>query len=33
MNVKLVSLTKSLIKEQELSAEELIAYIARVSNP
>jgi len=33
MNVKLVSLTKSLIKEQKLSAEELIAYIARVSNP
>jgi len=33
MNVKLVSITKSLIKEQELSAEELIAYIARVSNP
>jgi len=33
MNVKLVSLTKSLITEKELSAEELIVYIARVSNP
>lgn len=31
MNVKLVSLTKSLVKE--LTAEELIVYVARVSNP
>lgn len=33
MNVKLVSITKSLIEEKELTAEELIVYIARVSNP
>lgn len=33
MNVKLVSLTKSAIEEKELNAEELIVYIARVSNP
>lgn len=33
MNVKLVSVTKSLVDEKELSAEELIVYIARVSNP
>lgn len=33
MNVKLVSITKSLVEEKELSAEELIVYIARVSNP
>lgn len=33
MNVKLVSLTKSQVEEKELSAEELIVYIARVSNP
>ncbi len=33
MNVKLVSLTKSLVEESELSHEELIVYIARVSNP
>jgi len=33
MNVKLISLTKSLIEEKELSAEELIVYCARVSNP
>lgn len=33
MNVKLVSLTKSFVAEKDLSAEELIAYIARVSNP
>lgn len=33
MNVKLVSLTKSLVDEKEMSAEELIVYIARVSNP
>lgn len=33
MNVKLVSTTKSLIEEKELSAEELIVYTARVSNP
>lgn len=33
MNVKLVSLTKSNIAEKELSAEELIVYTARVSNP
>ena len=33
MQVKLVSLTKSLVEEKELSAEELIVYVARVSNP
>lgn len=33
MNVKLVSITKSLVEEKELSPEELIVYIARVSNP
>lgn len=33
MNVKLVSVTKSLVEEKELSAEELIVYVARVSNP
>ncbi len=33
MNVQLVSITKSLVGEKELSAEELIVYIARVSNP
>lgn len=33
MNVKLVSITESLIEEKKLSAEELIVYIARVSNP
>jgi len=33
MNVKLVSLTGSLVEEKLLSAEELIVYIARVSNP
>jgi thymidylate synthase (FAD) len=33
MNVKLVSVTKSYIEEKELSAEELLVYIARVSNP
>ena len=33
MNVKIVSVTKSLIEERELSPEELIVYIARVSNP
>jgi thymidylate synthase (FAD) len=33
MNVKLVSLTKSTIDGAELSAEELLVYIARVSNP
>ncbi len=33
MNVQLVSITKSLVAEKELSAEELIVYIARVSNP
>lgn len=33
MNVKLVSITKSLIEEKELTSEELITYIARVSNP
>jgi thymidylate synthase (FAD) len=33
MNVKLVSLTQSLITEKQLSPEELIVYIARVSNP
>lgn len=33
MNVKLISITKSLVEEKELSAEELLVYIARVSNP
>lgn len=33
MQVKLVSLTKSLITEAELSPEDLIVYVARVSNP
>lgn len=33
MNVKLVSVTKSLVEGIELSAEELITYVARVSNP
>lgn len=33
MNVKLVSITRSLVEEKDLSAEELIVYIARVSNP
>jgi thymidylate synthase (FAD) len=33
MEVKLISITKSLVEEKELSAEELIVYIARVSNP
>ena len=33
MKVKLVSISKSLIEEKELTAEELIVYTARVSNP
>ena len=33
MNVKLVSLTQSLIEDKPLSAEDLIVYIARCSNP
>lgn len=33
MNVKLVSVTKSLVEGQNLTAEELLVYIARVSNP
>jgi thymidylate synthase (FAD) len=33
MNVKLVSITKSYVEEKDLSPEELIVYIARVSNP
>jgi len=33
MNVKLVSITKSVIENKEMSAEELLVYIARVSNP
>lgn len=33
MNVKLVSITQSLVEEKSLSPEELIVYIARVSNP
>lgn len=33
MNVKLVSLTRSMVEEKEFSAEELIVYVARVSNP
>lgn len=33
MQVKLVSVTKSLVEEKELSPEQLIVYVARVSNP
>lgn len=33
MNVKAVSITKSLIEEKPLTAEELLVYQARVSNP
>jgi thymidylate synthase (FAD) len=33
MNVKLVSMTQSLVEGQNLTAEELLVYIARVSNP
>lgn len=33
MNVKLISITQSLIEDKILTAEELIVYIARVSNP
>jgi thymidylate synthase (FAD) len=33
MNVKLVSLTNSMVQEKALSPEELIVYVARVSNP
>jgi thymidylate synthase (FAD) len=33
MNVKLVSLTSSKVDEKELTGEELIVYIGRVSNP
>lgn len=33
MNVKLVSMTEALIEEQNLTAEQLIVYTARVSNP
>jgi thymidylate synthase (FAD) len=33
MNVKLVSITKSLVDAKDLNPEELIVYIARVSNP
>ena len=33
MKVKLISLSKSVIEEKELTAEELIVYTARVSNP
>lgn len=33
MNVKLVSLTNSMVEERKLTPEELIVYVARVSNP
>lgn len=33
MEVKIIAITKSLIKEKELSAEELLVYEARLSNP
>ncbi len=33
MNVKLVSITKSIVPGVDMSAEELLVYIARVSNP
>lgn len=33
MNVKLVSITESVIEDKKLTPEELLVYIARVSNP
>ena len=33
MKVKLVSITQSCIEEKQLTAEELIVYAARISNP
>lgn len=33
MNVKLVSVTESYVEEKQMTPEELIVYIARVSNP
>ncbi len=33
MNVKLVSVTESLVEGVRMTAEELLVYIARVSNP
>jgi thymidylate synthase (FAD) len=33
MRVKFISITKSVVEDKELSAEELLVYIARVSNP
>lgn len=33
MQVKLVSLTNSMVEEKQLTPEELIVYVARVSNP
>lgn len=33
MNTRLVSITKSYVEEEELTPEELIVYVARVSNP
>lgn len=33
MEVKIIAITKSLVKEKELSAEELLVYEARLSNP
>ena len=33
MQVKLISITESLIEEKKLTPEELIVYVARVSNP
>ncbi len=33
MNVKLVSVTESVVEDKKMTAEELLVYIARVSNP
>ncbi len=33
MNVKLVSITESVVEDKKMTAEELLVYIARVSNP
>ena len=33
MKTKLISITTSLVQEKELTAEELIVYTARISNP
>jgi hypothetical protein len=33
MRVKFVSITKAFVEEKDMTAEELLVYIARVSNP